>query len=248
MLYSAVTTGNASYDPMGAYQLVFQDSRDDTNWYDFMLPEIGVFTREVVSIVGRKWAGMVLQNASDPTTLANIQASPQAVSPAIGFSEFNLRPFYPYTSIPAVNIDLICRYHILAWPVDYFMCNRLPVPKLAPPYDSPPCFLAIVCLTTYFHYLFPLPITDCKRCLQWQLWIIVVIILPPTSCIYRDSRATFTIKSLIQFPHTAKLASWHVQYLHYRQILYRSSRSLFASQSICSTSTPKAICLLNFGS
>lgn len=45
MLYSAVTTGNASYDPMGACQPVFQDSRDDTNWYDFMLPEICVFTR-----------------------------------------------------------------------------------------------------------------------------------------------------------------------------------------------------------
>lgn len=33
MLYSAIQTGNTSYDPMGALQLVYQDSRDDTNWY-----------------------------------------------------------------------------------------------------------------------------------------------------------------------------------------------------------------------
>lgn len=118
---------------------------------------------EAVSMVGRKCAGMVLQNVSDPTTLANIQAAPQAVSPAIRFSKFNLRPFYPYTSIPAINISLICRYHI---------------------------------------------------------------------------------------PHGSWITSGHVQYLHYQQILlsYRSSRSLFTSQSICSTSTPKAICLLNFSS
>ena len=45
------------------------------------------------------------------------------------------------------------------------------VPKFAPPY-----FL-ILYLTTYFHCLFPLPITNYKRYLQWQLWIIVVIFL-----------------------------------------------------------------------
>ena len=33
LLYSAVNNGNVSYDPMGACQLVFIDSRDDTNWY-----------------------------------------------------------------------------------------------------------------------------------------------------------------------------------------------------------------------
>jgi len=32
MLYSAVQNGNTSYDPLGACQLVFIDSRDDTNW------------------------------------------------------------------------------------------------------------------------------------------------------------------------------------------------------------------------
>ena len=49
------------------------------------------------------------------------------------------------------------------------------------------------------HYLFPLPIADYRRCLPKQLWLIVVIFLLPISCIYRAFRATFTIKSLVQF-------------------------------------------------
>lgn len=108
LLYQAVATGNTSYEPLGACQLVYQDSRDDTNWYDFMLPIVSQFMTQAQSQVGQRWAGMVLQNASDAAALANIQAVPQAVNPAIGFSEFNLRPFYPYTGIPAVSIGLIC--------------------------------------------------------------------------------------------------------------------------------------------
>jgi hypothetical protein len=109
MLYQAVATGNTSYDPLGACQLVYEDSRDDTNWYDFILPIISPFMTQAQSQVGERWARMVLQNASDSAALANIQAVPQAVNPAIGFSEFNLRPFFPYTSIPAVSIGLICK-------------------------------------------------------------------------------------------------------------------------------------------
>jgi len=85
------------------------------------------------------------------------------------------------------------------------VCNQLPVLKLALLYNSPPYFLpsyiSLLISITYFYYLSP---TE-WRCLQWRLWIIVVSLLPPTSCIYRDSRATFMIKSLGQFLHTAKL-------------------------------------------
>jgi hypothetical protein len=114
LLYQAVATGNTSYDPLGACQLVYQDSRDDTNWYDFMLPIISQFQTQAQSQVGQMWAQMVLQNASNAAALTNIQAVPHAVNPAIGFSEFNLRPFYPYTGIPAVSIGLICKSCIFA--------------------------------------------------------------------------------------------------------------------------------------
>ncbi|KAK7192653.1 MNNG and nitrosoguanidine resistance protein [Paraphaeosphaeria sporulosa] len=107
LLYSAISTGNTSYDPLGACQLVYQDSRDDTNWYDFILPIISAYMTQAQSMVGTQWAQTALQNASDTETLRNIQAVPQAINPAIGFSEFNLRPFYPYTGIPAVSIGLI---------------------------------------------------------------------------------------------------------------------------------------------
>lgn len=111
LLYSAITTGNTSYDPLGACQLVYQDARDDTNWFDFMFPIISPLLTQAQSQVGKRWASMVLQNASDAGTLERIGRVPQAVNPAIGFSEYNLRPFYPYTSIPAVSIGLICKSH-----------------------------------------------------------------------------------------------------------------------------------------
>lgn len=66
-----------------------------------MYPIISQFQTQATSMVGEQWARMVLQNATNnPTLLRNIANAPQAVSPAIGFSEFNLRPFYPYQIIP----------------------------------------------------------------------------------------------------------------------------------------------------
>ena len=79
-------------------------------------------------------------------------------------------------------------------------CNRLLVPRLMLPYNSPPCFLpshvSLLISITYFYYLSP---TE-WRCLQWQLWIIVVIFLHPTSCVYRAFRAIFTIKVARSIP------------------------------------------------
>lgn len=108
MLYSAIQNGNTSYDPLGACQLVYIDSRDDTNWYDFMLPIMSEFMTEATSMVGQKWTQEVMQNATTDTALVrNAARVPQALSPAIGFSQFNLRPFYPYQVIPSVSIGLI---------------------------------------------------------------------------------------------------------------------------------------------
>jgi hypothetical protein len=108
MLYSAVQNGNTSYDPLGACQLVYQDARDDTNWYDFINPLIGPFQTQATSMVGEAFTRLVLQSATtNQTLLNNLVQVPQALSPAIGFSQFNLRPFYPYVAIPAVSIGLI---------------------------------------------------------------------------------------------------------------------------------------------
>ena len=108
MLQSAIASGNASYDPLGACQLIYQDARDDTNWYDFISPQVQVFMTQATTMVGEEFTKQVLQNAStDPSVIANAVRVPQALSPAIGFSQFNLRPFYPYQVIPSVSIGLI---------------------------------------------------------------------------------------------------------------------------------------------
>lgn len=108
LLYSAVQNGNASYDPMGACQLIYQEARDHTNWSNFLFPLLSSFLTEATSMVGQTWARQILQDATSNQTLQGSMAqAPQAVSPAIGFSMFNLRPFYPYVAIPAVSIGLI---------------------------------------------------------------------------------------------------------------------------------------------
>jgi hypothetical protein len=110
MLRSAISIGNTTYDPLGACQLIFIDSRDENNWYHIILPQITFFMQEAQSMVGQRWVRTVLQNASDPSVLRNMRLAPQALSPSIGFSQFNLRPFWPYTALPAVSIGLICMY------------------------------------------------------------------------------------------------------------------------------------------
>ncbi|KAE8450396.1 hypothetical protein EG329_006470 [Mollisiaceae sp. DMI_Dod_QoI] len=108
LLQYAVTSGNTSYDPLGAAQIVYVQARDETTLGSYVLPQIDKFQATVTSEFGRLWANQVLQNASStPSILTNIQNAPQAISPAIGFSIFNLRPFFPAVATPAITIGLI---------------------------------------------------------------------------------------------------------------------------------------------
>lgn len=108
LLQDAVTNGNASYDPTGALQVVYVTARDETSYYNYILPQLTAFEQQVTAGFGEMWAGQTLARASTNTAiLANIQAAPQAVSPAIGFSTFDLRPFTPAVTTPAVTVGLI---------------------------------------------------------------------------------------------------------------------------------------------
>jgi hypothetical protein len=108
LLQEAVNNGNASYDPMGAAQVVYVEARDETTLDNYVVPQLQQFQTQVTSSFGQMWAGQVLSRAStDASVLANIQAAPQALSPAIGFSTFNLRPLFPETATPAITIGLI---------------------------------------------------------------------------------------------------------------------------------------------
>ena len=108
LLREAVATGNTSYDPLGAAQIIYVQARDETTVNNYIVPVLDTLQIEISSMFGKMWAQMVLQNASDPTILANIQKAPQALAPAIGFSVYNLRPFTPAVATPAVTIGLIC--------------------------------------------------------------------------------------------------------------------------------------------
>jgi len=76
--------------------------------YDFIYPILSPLLTEATTMVGETWARTILQEAqNNPTLLANLARVPQAISPAIGFSMYNLRPFFPYTTIPAITVGLI---------------------------------------------------------------------------------------------------------------------------------------------
>ncbi|KAI9742721.1 MAG: hypothetical protein M1835_003029, partial [Candelina submexicana] len=109
LLRAAIAQGNASYDPLGAMQLIYVQSRDETTYANYIMPQLNALQTQVTSTIGEMWAKMVLQNlnASDPTALANLQKVPQAISPAVGVSTFNLRPFEPAVVTPAVTVGLI---------------------------------------------------------------------------------------------------------------------------------------------
>ena len=93
LLQQAVQQGNSSYDPLGACQTIWVEARDQDTIYDYVLPSLTQLQTEVTSQFGQMWTGRVLQNTSIPIT--NLQAAPQALSPAIGFSMYSLRPFTP---------------------------------------------------------------------------------------------------------------------------------------------------------
>lgn len=108
LLQSAVQNGNASYDPMGAAQVVYVQARDETTHSNYVTPQLTMFQQQVTSMFGKIWAEQILSQASsNPTILSNIQSAPQAINPGIGFSTFNLRPFNPPVETPAITIGLI---------------------------------------------------------------------------------------------------------------------------------------------
>ena len=105
LLQQAVQQGNRSYDPLGAIQMVYVEARDETTQAMYITPQLNEFAINVQSQFGEQWVHQVLSNtALDPSIYGR---APQALSPAIGVSTFNLRPFNPPQATPAVSIGLI---------------------------------------------------------------------------------------------------------------------------------------------
>ncbi|KAL9597319.1 MAG: hypothetical protein Q9219_005243 [cf. Caloplaca sp. 3 TL-2023] len=105
MLQQAVDQVNTTYDPLGACQVVYVEARDQDTYFNYILPQLDALETQITSKFGQMWTSTVLQNTTIPRE--NLQRVPQALSPAIGFSQFNLRPFRPAVMTPAVTIGLI---------------------------------------------------------------------------------------------------------------------------------------------
>lgn len=135
LLYSAMETGNASYDPMGACQLVYIQARDQTTYDSYIMPILDRFMTSATTSVGQRWALTALKSATTSSALDNLRAAPQALSPAIGFSQYNLRPFYPYPATPAVSIGLIYLIIISFFSFSFYLPIHL---KYLKPEGHPP--------------------------------------------------------------------------------------------------------------
>lgn len=119
LLRQAVEQGNATYDPLGACQMIYVQARDQTTYYDYIFPQLSTLQTEITSMFGEMWAKEVLTNTSISRTA--LQRAPQALSPAIGFSMFNLRPFGPPVSLPAVTVGLIYLIIIAFFSFTFYM-------------------------------------------------------------------------------------------------------------------------------
>ena len=133
LLRQAVDQGNATYDPNGAAQIIYVSARDQNTIPTYVVPQLTAFQKEVTSTFGSLWAQSIMQNAS--ISRANVALAPQAVSPAIGFTTYDLRPFGPTNVIPAVSISLIFLTVIAFFSFTFFLPIHL---KYLAPRGHPP--------------------------------------------------------------------------------------------------------------
>ena len=121
LLRHAVEVGNSSYDPLGACQIVYNQARDIESYNQYISPVLIRLASDITASFGHQWTASVLAN----DTIRNYTLSPQALSPAIGFSIFNLRPFDPPVAIPAVSIGLIYLIIIAFFSFGFFLPTHM---------------------------------------------------------------------------------------------------------------------------
>ncbi|KAJ5378043.1 uncharacterized protein N7496_005452, partial [Penicillium cataractarum] len=102
LLRDAVTQRNTSYDPIGAIQTVIISARDQNTYYTYVLPDLAIFQSSVLASFGPDWVQTLITNGTNLTSVPS-----QAINPAIGFTNIDLRPFTPAVAAPAVTIGLI---------------------------------------------------------------------------------------------------------------------------------------------
>jgi hypothetical protein len=133
LLEAAVREGNASYDPLGACQITYVSARDQTTASSYIVPSLTVLQKRVVSDFGRAWIPHLLQSMSIADL--NLNVAPQAISPGIEFSVYDLRPFGPPIATPAISIGLIYLIIISFFSFTFFLPIHM---KYLSPKGHPP--------------------------------------------------------------------------------------------------------------
>lgn len=105
LLQEALATGNASYDPTGAVQIVVQSARDPTTVQGAILPYLMKFSDEFTATFGPVWGQTVMSNSS--LSRENLASASAAVNPGVAPLLYDLRPFQPASATPTVSIGLI---------------------------------------------------------------------------------------------------------------------------------------------
>ena len=139
LLQQAVGQGNTTYDPKGAAQIIYVSARDQTTIPTYVVPQLTQFEMAVTSQFGANWTESLMRNSS--LLRADLAAVPQAISPAIGFTTFDLRPFGPAKVTPAVSIALIYLIIIAFFSFTFFLPIHM---KFLSPRGHPPL---------HFHHL-----------------------------------------------------------------------------------------------
>ncbi|KIW59565.1 hypothetical protein PV05_04007 [Exophiala xenobiotica] len=119
LLQQAVATGNQSYQPLGACQIIVNTARDQDTYYNYLMPLLSQFEVSATSSFGEQWIRTVLSNIS--LSAGTYSRAPQALNPAIGFSMFNLRPFSPSPVTPSVTTGLIYLIIIAFFSFSFFL-------------------------------------------------------------------------------------------------------------------------------
>ncbi|EGY21419.1 MNNG and nitrosoguanidine resistance protein [Verticillium dahliae VdLs.17] len=103
LLQQAVETGNASYDPTGAVQIIYQTARDSTTVSSYLSPMLQQFISQFTAQFGPSWGAMVMSNSS--LTRDNLASAAAAVNPGISPLMYDLRPFQPAVVTPAKFVE-----------------------------------------------------------------------------------------------------------------------------------------------
>jgi hypothetical protein len=138
LLEQAVRTGNASYDPTGAAQVVWVQARDPNTHSSYIQPTLTSLKTDLISRFSTSWSQEILTNATSNNTSisrTNLLRAPKALSPAIGFTNVNLRPFGPATVTPAVSIGLIYLIILAFFSFTFFLPIHM---KYLIPHGHPP--------------------------------------------------------------------------------------------------------------